>query len=181
MSSSNIDKLIKISLIGQPAVGKTTMLKLLSQNPIDKLYLPTQGLDLKTVKFGNFNLKVWDFGGQKAYLKTCLKENLMGSDLIFVVTDSTPRNVLTSRELIDHSKNIVNNDCKIIAIANKQDLCKVDGRMAYKRVEDVLHIKTFGLTAINPANRIILMDIITKELNQVLIRRRLRRLSEIEF
>ncbi|GAG98627.1 unnamed protein product, partial [marine sediment metagenome] len=43
---------IKISFIGYPAVGKTTILKLLTEKTINKLYLPTQGLDFKTVKFG---------------------------------------------------------------------------------------------------------------------------------
>ncbi len=178
MLSSDINDLIKISIIGHPAVGKTTILKLLCEDTIDRLYFPTQGFDLKKVKYGNFNLKVWDFGGQKAYL-SYLKEYLVGSDLVVIVTDSTPLNVLNSRQLIDFSNDIVDDDCPIIAIANKQDLCKIDGRMDQNRVEDVLQVKTYGLTAINRSERVKFMNIIKKELNQVLLRRGLKELMNI--
>ena len=167
----NIENLVKISIVGHPAVGKTTILKLLSQNSLkDQKYLPTQGFDLKTVKLGNFKLNVWDFGGQKAYLKTYLADYLLGSDIVFIVTDSTPRNVLTSKELIVHSNKIIGDECPIIAIANKQDL---DGHLSADRVENVLHVKTHGLTAIKSSERSKMMNIIKNELNQVVIRRRI--------
>ncbi|TXT57962.1 MAG: Small GTP-binding domain protein, Rab-/Arf-domain signature [Promethearchaeota archaeon] len=166
-----IDDSIKVSIIGFPAVGKTTMTKLLAQKEVTKKYVPTAGFDLKTVQFGSYRLKIWDFGGQKNYLKKYLKNFIVGSDLIFIMTDSTPRNVLSSRELIDHAREIMEEDCPIIAIANKQDLCKADGRMDSKRVEDVLHTKTIGLTAIDPNERLHLIKTIENELEQVLKRR----------
>jgi len=165
---------VKITLIGAPAVGKTTMLKLLSEQTIDRLYFPTHGLDLKTVKFGDYFLRVWDLAGQTSYLRTYSRDYLLGSDIIFVVTDSTPRNVLNSRDLINYACHFVGRECPIICIANKQDLVKTDGRMDYKRVEDILHVKTYGLTAINSSERMKLMDIIKKELNKIAIRRRLK-------
>jgi ADP-ribosylation factor-like protein 2 len=174
MLSSELDKLVKVSIIGQPAVGKTTMLKLLSKNVIDRLYLPTHGFDLKTVRFDKFTLKVWDFGGQGGYLRAYSRDHLLGSDIVFIVTDSSPRNVLRSRELINYATHFVDNDCPIVAIANKQDLLKNDGRMDPKRVEDILQVKTYGLTAVNPKERIKLMDIIRKELQQIAIKRRLK-------
>ncbi|MGQ4876380.1 MAG: ADP-ribosylation factor-like protein [Promethearchaeia archaeon] len=170
----SISELVKISIIGHPAVGKTTILKLLTQNEINRIYSPTQGFDLKTIKFGNYNLRVWDFGGQKAYLKMYLKDYLRGSDLVFIVTDSTPRNVLTSKELIDYTYQYIEDDCPIIAIANKQDLVKSDGRMNAERVEKVLQVKTIGLTAIERAERQKLLNVINDELKKVLIRRRLK-------
>lgn len=174
MLSSDLNKLVKISVIGSPAVGKTTMLKLLSEDVIDRIYMPTHGFDLKTIKLDNYCLKAWDLGGQKNYIKTYLKEYLLGSDLLFIVTDSTPRNVLSSRELINYSSHFIEKDCPIIAIANKQDLIKSDGRMTAERVENVLRVKTLGLTATEPSERFKLMSIIKKELNQILIRRRLK-------
>ncbi len=174
MLSSEIDRLVKITLIGSPAVGKTTMLRLLARETIDKLYFPTHGLDLKTVKFDNYYLRVWDLAGQKGYLRTYSKDYLLGSDIIFIVTDSSPRNVLNSRDLINYACHFIGKECPIIAIANKQDLVKTDGRMDAKRVEDILHVKTYGLTAINPSERIRLMNIIKKELDQIVIRRGLK-------
>jgi len=174
MLSSEIEKLAKVTLIGFPATGKTTLAKLLAQNEIDRLYFPTHGLDLKTVKFDGYFLRIWDLGGQSTYLKTYSRDYLLGSDIIFIVTDSTPRNVLNSRDLINYACNFVGKECPIIAIANKQDLVKTDGRMNYQRVEDILHIKTYGITAINPSERLKLMNIIKKELDKISIRRRLK-------
>ncbi|NHJ24975.1 MAG: hypothetical protein EAX89_10390 [Candidatus Lokiarchaeota archaeon] len=177
MLSSELQKLLKVSIIGAPAVGKTTMLKLLSKHTIDRLYLPTHGFDLKTVKIDDFTVKVWDFGGQGGYLKTYSSDHLLGSDLLFIVTDSSPRNVLRSRELINYAAQFVGKDCPIIAIANKQDLQRNDGRMDPRRVEEILNIKTYGLTAIDPSQRLKLMDIIRKELNKISIRKRLKEVA----
>jgi small GTP-binding protein len=173
MLRSELNRLIKVSFIGAPAVGKTTMLKLLSQNVIDRIYLPTHGLDLKTVKFDDYVLKVWDFGGQGAYFK-CSRDHLLGSDLLFIVTDSSPRNVLNSRELINYATHFIGEDCPIVAVANKQDLVKKDGRMTPKRVEDLLQVKTIGLTAIDPQERTKLIELIRKELKHISIRRRFK-------
>ncbi|MCK4383635.1 MAG: hypothetical protein KAW66_10105, partial [Candidatus Lokiarchaeota archaeon] len=131
--------------------------------------------DLKTIKLDDYHIRIWDFGGQKSYFKTYSRDYLLGSDVIFVVTDSTPRNVLNTRELINYATHFIEKDCPIVAIANKQDLKKNNGRMTPERVEDILHVKTYGLTAINPTERIKLMDIIRKELNQIVIRRRLKK------
>lgn len=174
MLSSEIDKMVKVTFIGAPAVGKTTMLKLIIEDPIDRFYIPTHGLDLRTVKFDDYYLRVWDLAGQSAYLKTYSKDYLLGSDLIFIVTDSTPRNVLNSRDLINYACHFVEKECPIIAIANKQDLLK-DGRMTAKRVQDLLHVKTYGLTAINPKERKKLVKIIKNELEKILTRRGLNK------
>ncbi len=174
MVTSNINELVKVSLIGNPAVGKTTILNLLSEKTIEKCYIPTQGFDLKTVKFDKILLRLWDFGGQKQYLKMYLKDYLKGSDILFVVTDSTPQNVMNSKELIDYSKELLDEDCPIIAIANKQDLCKIDGRLNAEGVKNVLQVRTIGLTAIKRSERKMLLSEIKEELHQVLIRKGLR-------
>ena len=44
--------------------------------------------------------------------------------------------------------------------------------MTPERVEQILHIKTYGLTAINPTERSKLMEIIRKELKKIVIRKR---------
>ena len=118
--------------------------------------------------------KIWDFGGQKSYL-TYLDDYLIGSDIVIVVTDSSARNVLKSKALIERIKNIMGEECPIIVIANKQDLCESDGRMKQQLVEDILHVKTIGLTAINPSERIKLLETINKELNQVLVRKEVKK------
>lgn len=153
---------IKCSFVGMPAVGKTTMLKLLTDKIIDGRYIPTQGFDLGRVKFGNTVIKAWDFGGQKAYIKTYLKQYIYGSDIIFVVTDSTPRNVLSTKELIEFIQHTLGDeDCRIIALANKQDL---PGHMKSDRVEDILQVPTYPTVAIDPQQKTDVIDIIVHEL-----------------
>ena len=177
LKSSNINNLVKVSLIGYPAVGKTTISKLLSQNitntAMDRIYLPTQGFDLKTIQYNNINFKLWDFGGQRAYINY-LEDYIVGSDLVFIVTDSTLNNVINSKKLLEMAWNIIDDDCPIVALANKQDLCRKDGRMEKKVVEQILKIKTYGLTAIESSERTKLLNIVRNELKEVLIRRGLK-------
>jgi hypothetical protein len=46
--------------------------------------------------------------------------------------------------------------------------------MLAKRVEDLLHVKTYGLTAVEPSQRIKLLNIIKKELEKISLRRGLK-------
>ncbi|MHA1728311.1 MAG: ADP-ribosylation factor-like protein [Promethearchaeota archaeon] len=156
---SSPDMLGKISFIGSPAVGKTTLMKMLSKKQILDQYKPTQGFDLGSVTFNGYKLRLWDFGGQKAYLKHYLSHYIHGSDLVFVISDSTPQNVLTTKELIEHTQNLLPEDsCNIICLANKQDL---PGHMNPKRIKDVLQIPTFGICAIDPDQRNLLVEFIS--------------------
>ena len=149
MNSAPKRKISKISFVGCPAVGKTTIMKLLSGKLIDGKYNPTQGFDLGTVKLDGVTFKLWDFGGQKAYIKTQMKQYIVGSDIIFVVTDSTPKNVLTTKELVDYAMELESGS-KIVALANKQDLL---GHLTPRRVEDVLHVPTYPCVAISEEQR----------------------------
>jgi small GTP-binding protein len=139
----------KISIIGTPAVGKTTLTRLLSQKCISGRYVPTQGFDLGSVNLDGLNFKIWDFGGQKAYIKQHLTQYIYGSDIVFVVTDSTPMNVLTTKELLEFTKELVEESCEIVAIANKQDL---PGHMEPGRVQNVLQVPTFPMVATDNTN-----------------------------
>ena len=156
----------KISFVGSPAVGKTTLMKLLTQRQkIEKKYNPTQGFDLGTLDFEGFKLKIWDFGGQKAYLKHYMSQYIQGSDIVFVVTDSSPKNVLSTKELVSHTRTLFPEDCaKIVALANKQD---IDGHLEPKMVKDVLQVPTYGITAIDNEQRRILVEIINVIMEEI--------------
>ncbi len=159
----------KISLIGTPAVGKTTLTKLMRGQLISGKYSPTMGFNLGQTNVDGLRVKLWDFGGQKAYLKKHLAQYLQGSDIVFVVTDSTPKNVLTTKELIEHSKEFVEDSCEMVAIANKQDMT---GHLSTDRVEDVLQIPTFPMVAIDKNNRQKMVELINTLMNYVEARKR---------
>jgi small GTP-binding protein len=152
----------KISFVGAPAVGKTTIIKMLQGKTIDGRYWPTQGFDLGRILIENHAIRLFDFGGQKAYIMQYLQQYIFGSEIVFVVTDSTPQNVLTTKELINFIQGIIGEECQIVAIANKQDL---PGHMAPNRVEAVLAVPTYDLVATSDESREKLLAIIQRELN----------------
>ena len=162
---SKVGKVGKVSFVGAPAVGKTTLMKMLSQRMVNKQYHPTQGFNLGSISFDGMKLSMWDFGGQKAYLKTYLSNYVQGSDLVFIVTDSTAKNVLTTKELIDHTRSLLPEDsCRIVALANKQDL---PGHMSPQRIKDVLQVPTIGICALDPKYRDILIESIGWVMNEI--------------
>ncbi len=150
---------IKVSFLGAPSVGKSTLIKLLSGQipPLD--YKPTIGLDFGSLKFGEHEVKLWDIGGQAAF-QPFWNQYLNGTYLVFVVTDSTPQNVLQTKQLVDWVTRTQKN-ARIVAIANKQD---IEGHFNAKRVENVLQIPTYGMTAIDIHQKEKLYYILIKEL-----------------
>ncbi|MFX0107086.1 MAG: GTP-binding protein, partial [Candidatus Hodarchaeota archaeon] len=63
---------LKIALVGEGGVGKTTTLHLLLGDTPPTQYVPTIALNLETVeniRFGNYSLVLWDFAGQERFRK----------------------------------------------------------------------------------------------------------------
>ena len=150
----------KISIVGAPATGKTTISKMIRGEMISGKYNPTMGFNLATLNNPNANpFKIWDFGGQKAFIKQQLSKYIHGSDIVFIVTDSTPKNVLSTMEIIDYARNLIDDDlCEIVCLANKQDL---KGHMNPDRVEELLKIRTYPMVAINPKNQKLMFELIS--------------------
>ncbi|MHA1143538.1 MAG: ADP-ribosylation factor-like protein [Candidatus Helarchaeota archaeon] len=138
---------VKVSFVGFPSVGKSTLIKLLSGKKPNLDYKPTMGLDFGSIKLGEHEIKLWDIGGQDQF-RPLWDSFMQGSYLAVVVTDSTPQNVLQSKQIVEMIAR-KNRDTRIIAIANKQDM---DGHMQAKRVEDVLHVPTYPMVAIEEEN-----------------------------
>lgn len=152
----------KCAILGSPAVGKTTLLRLLEGKDITGQYIPTQGFDRGAIKMGrNATAFCWDFGGQQAFWGFW-KQYILGSDVVVVVTDSTPVNVLQTKQLIQWARGILeDDDANIIAIANKQD---IDGALSPDRVANVLGVPAFPLVATDPANKETMYGILKKAL-----------------
>ncbi|NVM54912.1 MAG: GTP-binding protein [Candidatus Helarchaeota archaeon] len=150
---------VKVSFLGGPSVGKSTLIKLLSGQIPSLDYKPTIGLDFGSLQFGEHEVKLWDIGGQAAF-QPFWNQYLTGSYLVCVVTDSTPQNVLQTKQLVEWV-NRTQKNARVIAIANKQDM---DGHFTAKRVANVLHVPTYGITAIDPRQKEKLYYILIKEL-----------------
>jgi len=143
--------MLKICLLGQGGVGKSTMLKLLTSSSIPGVYIPTVAVDiekLQGVRFGPYELVVWDFAGQEKF-RSLWRYYLRNADAVLLVTDSTLKNVLDTRDILE----VVRRESPsaiVWAIANKQDL---PGALAPKLVQRILGVQTYGLVAIDPRYR----------------------------
>ncbi|MHA1917118.1 MAG: ADP-ribosylation factor-like protein [Candidatus Ranarchaeia archaeon] len=175
----------KVSFLGEGGVGKSTILRLLSNQRLQKTYRPTIGVAFGSMKVDECDISLWDVAGQERF-QFMWPGFIRGSNLLFLVTDSSPRNVLKTRQLIDKiekqakevrariqkKKKIVGtgygyeNDVKIIAIANKQDL---PGSMKPSQVANLLGVPCYGMIAIDPKRRIEMYNILRNEMKQVII------------
>jgi signal recognition particle receptor subunit beta len=70
--------------------------------------------------------------------------------MVVVVTESNPKAVLKTRQLLDKYKNQLIG-MSVIAVANKQD---VPGSMRPESVQDLLGVPTVGMIAIDPKQRL---------------------------
>jgi small GTP-binding protein len=147
---------IKACLIGEANVGKTTIANLLQHKPVNGPRKPTIGIEVNIASMGADKVAVWDLAGQKRF-QFMWDDYLKGAAITFVVTDSTPKNVMMTKDLIERHLN--NNASKIIAIANKQD---VAGSMKPEDIQAALGVPTYGMVATDRANEAALKSIIEK-------------------
>jgi small GTP-binding protein len=145
----------KLSLVGFSGVGKTTITKLIKAEEIPMQHIPTITGDIATIKIGKLHFHLWDFAGQEqfSYLWTNF---IKGSDAVLLITDSTLENVEKSKFFLE----LIREQAKhahTAVIGNKQDLSDA---MKPDQIEDILGLKTYSMTAIDPANRDKMIQII---------------------
>jgi small GTP-binding protein len=142
---------LKIALVGEGGVGKTTTLQLLLGNSPPLSYVPTIALNLETVeniRFGSYSLVLWDFAGQERF-RTLWKFYFHGADVIFLVCDSTLRNVIVSKDILK----LIRRDAPrvpVFALANKQDK---PNAMKPEVIQKILGIPTYPMVAIDRERR----------------------------
>lgn len=143
---------VKVALMGSGYAGKSTLIKLLTDG-VQKLetnYQPTPGMSCGTITIdANTKVSLIEMGGQ-AHFEFLWPDFMRGSTMVVVVTESNPKAVLKTRQLLEKYKDKMNG-MKIIAVANKQDL---PGSMRPESVQDLLGVPTYGMVAINPKERL---------------------------
>lgn len=156
-------KYVKVVFLGLPSVGKTSIITLLSENRVVKSYNPTIGVDFGSVSIGECEVSLWDLAGQERF-QFLWDDLIKGAKIIFAVSDSTPKNVLQTKKIIDEIRG--KTDALIIGIANKQDL---PGAMKPSQVESILKVPTYGMVAIDPRKRVKMYSILRQALEQTVL------------
>ncbi len=133
----------KVSVMGLPGVGKSTLIKMLTGQCIPRDYVPTVALDFGDARIGNYKVSLWDLGGQDQF-RFMWDSFLPGTNTILVVTDSTKNGVEKTKEFVQKYSN--RNGTKLLVIANKQDL---PGALSPKEVESMLGAETHGIVAVD--------------------------------
>jgi small GTP-binding protein len=149
--SQFVQSRLKIALVGEGGVGKTTTLHLLMGKAPPKQYIPTIALGMETIEnicFANYSLVIWDFAGQERF-RRLWKFYFKGADIVFLLTDSTLRNVLLSKEMLQVIRRDAPN-VPVIVIANKQD---TPNALDVSIIERVVGAETHPMVAIDLSYR----------------------------
>ncbi|MHA1310586.1 MAG: Rab family GTPase [Candidatus Helarchaeota archaeon] len=143
----------KVVVIGDAAVGKTSIIRKYSLNQFSENYKMTVGADfnVKVVKFkdlGEVSLTIWDFGGQEKF-EEIRRYYYYGAHAAIIVFDITNRDSFNNikKWLTDLQSEVGN--IPYLILANKSDL--QDDRQVSKseidQLSDDLKIKIFDTSA----------------------------------
>ncbi|TFG28779.1 GTP-binding protein [Candidatus Thorarchaeota archaeon] len=142
----------KVSFVGSGGVGKSTLLRLLfGKEPAPGGYTPTINVAVdssETIQFGTFLVTVWDFAGQ-AVFQDLWSFYFSGTDVIFLVTDSSFRNVMQTKSLLRTIRKEAP-AVPLFIIANKQDLPE---SMKAEKIKRLLGAPTFHMIATDKSRR----------------------------
>ena len=150
---------IKILILGDSTVGKTTLLLKYVDCYFPKAYIATIGVEYKVKKINinglDLNLQIWDSAGQERFLGIT-KNFMKGADGIIYMYD------ITNKESFDNLKNWIMQseesieDFKKIIIGNKIDLEK-ERQVTKELLEQFCQgrdIQGFEISAKNDVNNI---------------------------
>jgi len=129
LSTEIKEYVFKITILGDSAVGKTSLINQFVESSFEDDYKPTLGANIirKDVNIGNVNAKVrlimWDLAGQEKYnvIRSMYFQGCVGALLVFDLTRHNTFDNIKSKWLKDF-KNYVKKEGAYILIGNKLDL-----------------------------------------------------------
>ena len=117
----------KIILVGDPGVGKTSIMTKFVSNEFQNTYLSTIGVEFKSKEiYINNNtcarLKIWDTCGQEKF-RAITRQYFKNSEGVFVVFDLTNKETIKKLDIwMKDIKDNIDNDYFIFLIGNKSDI-----------------------------------------------------------
>ena len=128
------DRLLKLLIIGSKKTGKSTIMSILTNNPIEPNHILTIGLQFKTKVYNIMNKKIkcqlWESSNFQKF-KSITKTLFKGAEAILLVYDINNRNSFEKMlELYKESLLIIENrdNVEFLVIGNKNDLERKVGR-----------------------------------------------------
>ncbi|MFX1574152.1 MAG: Rab family GTPase [Promethearchaeota archaeon] len=118
--------IIKITLLGEKNVGKTSLVYRYIENKFRESYKATLGVnllkkELDVGEYGGVSAQIWDLGGQESF-KSLRSLYLEGANGALVIFDMTDKNSFEKLDEWIQDFKIARGDAPIILIGNKSDL-----------------------------------------------------------
>jgi len=120
------DYIMKLIIVGDSGVGKSTLLKMYCDHEFSESYISTIGVDfkIKTIQVNNklIKLQIWDTAGQERF-RSITNSYYNGTHAIMLVFDLTDVNSFNRLPtwLAEIDKYMIGKTHKIILIGNKSD------------------------------------------------------------
>ncbi|CAD5227366.1 unnamed protein product [Bursaphelenchus xylophilus] len=121
------DRIYKVVFVGDSAVGKTCFLHRFCHNRFKPLFNATIGVDftVKSIKVNDrvVAVQLWDTAGQERF-RSITKQYFRKADAVVLLYDITSeQSFLNVRSWISSVQNGVDEECAMILVGNKVDLC----------------------------------------------------------
>jgi small GTP-binding protein len=118
----------KVIVLGEPMVGKTSLIRRFVDNKFKESYVSSIGVDIsrKSVKLSKrckVSLAMWDIGGQTQNMAPYRKRFYQGANLAFLVCDLTRKKTFENLDRwVDDVNKFLDKEIPFILIGNKLDL-----------------------------------------------------------
>lgn len=121
---------VKVCLVGENAVGKTSLIRKFVLDIFDDRYITTIGTKItkKTLTFEkgkdsvSMDMMIWDIMGQSSFRSLLQDAYFYGAHGVLAVADCTRSNTLSAlHEWLDSTKQVVG-EVPVVFLANKSDL-----------------------------------------------------------
>lgn len=158
---------LKLLLLGESNVGKTTILSKYVDNIFSEAHINTIGVECKhkVIKYKDLDvrLQIWDSSGQEVY-RAITKQFYRGADGFIFIYDLTREKTFEClKDWLTSTEDYI--DCKKIIVGNKKDLedQRVINKEIIERFSNKTKLKCFEVSAKDGTN----IDLIFKEITNL--------------